>query len=150
MYLKGQCHEIFYPRFSHDSNPSRPLISYSTVLKYFPIFYFAQIFACAKKLCGVIDTVKSGSAVSVTLRSQIFCFKFFNGFFNNLKRQFQTIYARFFHDSNSIGPMKNGLKHLGVQRFNVLKILLGDYIKCIINDTAESELVFFIMTFGSF
>ena len=21
-YLKGQCQEIFYPRFSHDSNPS--------------------------------------------------------------------------------------------------------------------------------
>ena len=73
-----QCHEIF-THFFHYSNPSNPLL---LILKYYKyIFYFADLFSWTKisamsltpmslRLLGVIDTAKSSSEVSVTLRNQ--------------------------------------------------------------------------------
>ena len=61
--LRGVCLEIFDLHFSHDWNPSGPLINR---LKYFRIrFPFRRDIQLFKKLCGVHHTKESSSTVCV-------------------------------------------------------------------------------------
>ena len=74
-------------------------------------------------------------------------------FFSNLKRQFPEIFDTVFYESNLIEPEILGLEHFWVEvQFNASKIfaLIIFKLKKSYIHTAESELIFLRISFGTF